>query len=313
MNKTFEGAIVIGSPRSGTTLLRRLLDAHPAIVCPSETNLLGAASRFLEESEIAGGLHVGVVPGLGFSGFSEDEVLSDLREFLFSYWRRILAKCGKELWVEKTAVDVFHLDAIERLCADQCRYICMSRHALDVVCSMKDLSIKMDAFLTEMHKFVKSHEQLSEAFAQAWCVANDRMLKFVNDHPDWCIQLKYENLVADPAAEMDRIYGFLGVEKIAETLVDDALNKKDSVGLGDWKTYGSSEVSTEQIGRYTSLDGWTIKRLAPLVNPLLKRLGYEPVVVSDIVAQQDSRRVKELGQYVAAMKMTGGDQSKDDE
>ncbi|MCA9663328.1 MAG: sulfotransferase, partial [Myxococcales bacterium] len=31
------GIIVLGAPRSGTTLLRRLLDAHPNIACPPET------------------------------------------------------------------------------------------------------------------------------------------------------------------------------------------------------------------------------------------------------------------------------------
>ncbi len=68
----YEGVIVLGVPRSGTTLLRRLLDAHPDIACPPETNLIGAASRFLQEDRFAGGLSVGVVPGLHFCGFDEE-------------------------------------------------------------------------------------------------------------------------------------------------------------------------------------------------------------------------------------------------
>jgi hypothetical protein len=313
MNPEFEGAVIIGCPRSGTTLLRRLLDSHPAIACPPETNLLSAASRFLEESEFAGGLSVGVVPGLGFSGFPEEEVIAELREFLFGYWRRILAKSGKTLWAEKTAVDVFHLDTIERLCADRCRYICISRNALDVVCSMTDLSNKMDAFLPEIHQFVKEHASLSDAFAHAWCAANDRMLRFIKDHPSWCLQLKYEDLVVDPVTEMNRIYAFLGQDSCAESLIDGALKNKQHAGLGDWKTYESEKVHSGQVDRSAGLDGWTRKRLAPLVDPMLERLGYPKVQLSDKLAQQDARRAQELGRLVASMKMTGSSQADTDE
>jgi protein-tyrosine sulfotransferase len=108
----YEGIVVLGVPRSGTTLVRRLLNAHPRIACPPETNLLSAAARFLAEQRFAGGLSVGVIPGLDFAGFSEAEVLERFREFLFSFWREIARRAGKARWAEKTAVDVFHLDAI---------------------------------------------------------------------------------------------------------------------------------------------------------------------------------------------------------
>ncbi|HEY4117191.1 MAG TPA: sulfotransferase [Byssovorax sp.] len=32
----YEGAVILGPPRSGTTLLRRLVDAHPNLSCPPE-------------------------------------------------------------------------------------------------------------------------------------------------------------------------------------------------------------------------------------------------------------------------------------
>lgn len=304
MNRDFEGVIILGSPRSGTTLLRRLIDAHPKIVCPAETNLLSSTSRFLEEADFAGGLSVGAIPGLGFSGFHEEEVLTRLREFLFGFWRDILTQSGKEIWAEKTAVDVFHIDAIERLCAGRCRYICISRHALDVVCSMKELSSKMDAYLPEIHSYIQRHASMSEAFAHAWCAANQRMLEFINDHPQWCIHLRYEDLVEDPTSEMNRIFEFLGVDTIASDFIEKALSGKELVGLGDWKTYESVKVTSQQVGRHAALDGWTVQKLAPIVNPLLARLGYPQARVSKQMSQHESRRTQELGRLVTAMKLT---------
>jgi protein-tyrosine sulfotransferase len=34
------GVVVLGFPRSGTTLLRRLLESHHDLCCPPETHLL---------------------------------------------------------------------------------------------------------------------------------------------------------------------------------------------------------------------------------------------------------------------------------
>ena len=51
MPDDYEGIIVLGAPRSGTTLTQRLLAAHPQIACPPETYLLRACSRFLHEEK----------------------------------------------------------------------------------------------------------------------------------------------------------------------------------------------------------------------------------------------------------------------
>ena len=137
----YEGIVVLGSPRSGTTLLRRLLNAHPDICCPPETNVLGACGRFLEERPFAGGMSVGVAPGLKFSGFAEEDVIQRLREFAFSFFREICAKNDRTIWAEKTAFDSFYVDSIERLCGGACRYIIIVRHPFDVVVSLRDLTI----------------------------------------------------------------------------------------------------------------------------------------------------------------------------
>src|SRR3972149_7016175 len=111
----YEGIIVLGMPRSGTTLLRRLLNAHPNICCPPETNLLSAAARFLEEHRFSGGHSVGVANALAFSGYAEQEVDARLREFVFGFFREFSGREGKRRWAEKTAFDAFHLDEIEKL------------------------------------------------------------------------------------------------------------------------------------------------------------------------------------------------------
>ena len=59
-------------------------------------------------------------------------------------FREIRDRAGKKRWAEKTAFDGFHVDAIARLCGDRCRYLVVYRHALDVVCSLRELSERME-------------------------------------------------------------------------------------------------------------------------------------------------------------------------
>jgi hypothetical protein len=59
-NPRHEGILLLGSPRSGTTLLRRLVDAHPNIACPGETNVFSSCGRFLRSERIAEGVRIGV-------------------------------------------------------------------------------------------------------------------------------------------------------------------------------------------------------------------------------------------------------------
>jgi hypothetical protein len=299
---TYEGIVVLGVPRSGTTLLRRLLDAHPHVCCPPETQLLSACSRFLEEAPFAGGLATGAIGGLGFAGYSRDEILDRLREFAFSFFREIAARNNKPRWAEKTAQDVFHLDAIEVLCGARCRYVCVVRHGLDVSCSIAELSAKMHRLLPELHEYVKRHAVPLEAYTRAWVDGNERLLAFVQAHPDWCVLTRYEDLLADPEAELARVLDFLGESEPVAPLLQRAFGTVAAPGLGDWKVYETHRVHRDSVGRYRDLDDWTVGHLAEIANPMLQRLGYDAVTPPKAATAETARHTYELARAVASLR-----------
>lgn len=293
----YEGIIVLGMPRSGTTLMHRILNAHSSIHCPPERYLLSACSRFLHEEPGVRGLNIGVLPGLHFDGYSEDEILGRLREFAVGIFRESASKANKPLWAEKTAFDIFHLDNIERLFAQHCRFICLTRHGLDVAVSIRELCEQLDLIHAELRPFFDRYHRPLVALCHAWVDRMQRLQVFHQDHLDQAFLLRYEDLVTQPHHEITRLFDFLEQPADVEQLLKQTFATAGSVGIGDWKTFETNTMHTSSIGRWKDLPTDLLKRLSELVNPTLVALGYEAVEVQQ-ESEEEARRRFQIGRMV---------------
>jgi len=298
-----EGILVLGAPRSGTTLLRRLLDAHPKIACPAETNVFAACGRFLRCERTADGVGIGVLDGLGYAGFAREEVLGRLRELAFSFHREYAARRGKPRWASKTAFDVFYLPEIEALCGDSCAFVCIQRHGGDVACSIQELCEKNGGYLQELHAYVVRYPVVLEAFAHAWVDLARALHEFAARHPRNALTVKYEELTADPDGTMARIMEFLG-ETWDPRWTEQALASRDAVGLGDWKTYGRSAVDAASVGRWKKLPRHAIAQLARICNPTLELCGYDPLPAAPEEPPEVTQRRYQVGLLLQKLKAT---------
>ena len=297
-----QGIVILGMPRSGTTLLRRLLDAHPAICCPPETYLLSAAARFLRAEAFAGGVSLGVLSGLSFAGIGEQVVVARLRQLVFGLLQDICRQRRKKRWAEKTAFNIFHLDQIEQLCSGTCRFLCLVRHPLDVVCSIKELTDKMEMYVAELHTYIHRYPAPLEAFAHAWVEMNTRLRRFVSDHPTDCLMLKYEDLVHSPAEELQRVFDFLGEPADVPAILAHALHGTEAIGLGDWKTYEHRAIHSASVARWRHLSPSALQRLANIVAVEMECAGYPPIAAGLSPQADSARRQYELGLLVTHMR-----------
>jgi len=292
------GIVILGPPRSGTTLLRRILGAHPDIAAPPETYLLSGAARFLHEDRFSPGLPIGAVAGLGFAGFDEAEVLSRLRAFVFGFADDFARRHDKRRWALKTAFDAFHVPAIRRLCAGHVQFVCLQRQGLDVIASLEELVHKTGGYVDELHAYVRRHPDPLEAFAQAWIDAAGAVAELAADEPG-AIALRYEDLVREPAAVIADLLARLGA-RADEGVLARALAELGEVGFGDWKTYGRATIDDSSVDRWRRLPAAARARLAELCNPTLVRLGYGAVPID--TATDDAQRRYELGLMVQRMR-----------
>ncbi len=298
------GIAILGFPRSGTTLLRRLLDAHPNIDSPGETYLLAGCARFLQSQTVVDGVEAGVLAGVRLLGIDPQEVLSRLRSVVFELRDLHARQSGRQRWVEKSAIDAFYLDAIREIFGERLFYIGIVRHGLDVCASTQEWCTRAESYPTELHRYIVQFPQPLVGFAHAWVDVMAAWERFSAALPNDTMVVRYEQLVTSPEEELRRVLEFVG-EPWEQGMIERALESGKLSGFGDWKAYGLRTIDTQSVGRYKRLSAGTLHQLAPIVNPTLVRWGYEPVGDHDPVNRDDPLRRYELGLLAQSLKVSG--------
>ncbi len=294
MDKKRKGTIILGTPRSGSTLLRRLIDAHPNVCCPAETGVFTACGRFLRQHQIAENVPVGVLSGMAFAGVPETETLARLRELAFGLFTEVCDRQDAERWVSKTPHDIFYIDEIEQLCADHCNFIYLVRHGADVACSMVELNDKLGVHLPETHNYIRQHSAPLDAMAHLWIDATKRAERFARANSANTLRITYEELVESPRDTMSKVFDLLG-QTTDGWSVDEALSGRENLGLGDWKTYQKDQIDAASVGRWKKLSDITQIRLAGILNPTLRMTEYEELPTRLAATDPEVRRRHEIG------------------
>lgn len=295
------GILILGCPRSGTTLLRRLLGTHPNIACPGETGLFRACAAFLNQETSGVGVEIGVLPGLGYAGFETSDIILKLRKFAFAFMEDFADREGKPRWLEKDAFNSFHIRRIEQLCEEEIKYICIVRHGLDVAPSIQELCNKSESAILDIHQYLIQYKRPMEAFTKLWVDVNSEIKALQERRPQQTILIKYEDLVSKPEIVIGKILEFLD-EPIPDDLISKASNSVGHVGLGDWKTYSREEIDSTSVHRWQSLHPYLIARMAGIANPTLKSLGYDEVNSEWDDNPEIAKRRYELALRLNAMK-----------
>ncbi|WP_444917973.1 sulfotransferase family protein [Microbulbifer sp. JMSA003] len=284
-----QGITILGHPRSGTTLLRRILNSHPHIASPPETHLFSSCARFIDADLTADGVDMGVLSGLNFAGFNDDDVLEELREFAFGFLNRFSRRQGKRRWAEKTAFDIFYLDAIEKILNDKVFYLGIIRHPLDVAASSVEFCNAAGVYPDVMHRYIKNFPRPVEAFVNSWVDTTESLLSLGERQEGNCLIVRYEDLVTDTEEVLRQILEVLG-EPYDATIMSGGLSKSDIIGFSDHKSYQRSTIDGASITKWKNLPSPLVSELADKLNPLLELCGYASLEVGDLISPESARR-----------------------
>ncbi len=263
-----EPVVVLTCARSGSTLLRFILDSHPELACPPETGVVDLCTRLGVLSMLLDGPPTGVRPGL--TGLAA----TSIRSWVTATFGTYLIRAGKTRWCDKSlgSAESAHrfLDLFP-----QTRFICLYRNCMDVI----DSALEACPFGLRgygMDPYVAAHPGNSVgAVADYWVTHTRAITEFEQAHPSACLRLRYEDLVADPEAQADRIFTFLGEMPVPGISQSCLAPGRELFGPSDHKIWATSSITADSVGRGSRLP---VQAISPpvltLINGLLDQLGY---------------------------------------
>ena len=208
MRKNSEGlsriVFVGGSPRSGTTLVQRVLNHHPKVYGGPEFDFIPGIAELYQR------MRDSVRSGRITRIIDEALLRRAFRELIASLLIPKAETEGVRILSEKTPSNVLAFDLLEEIVPES-KKILVIRDPRDVVNSILEVRNRQRRRLGSTSGFVR------DIFAAVNYV-NRCLLAGCSfaERTKNCLVVYYEDLVANPLPEANRIYAFLGLDALLE-------------------------------------------------------------------------------------------------
>ena len=183
--------MMLGFPRSGTTLLENALGAHPEIETFEEIPSFVRAADFLDRKAIPGQ----PVPR---------EIALEARRRYYEEIDRRTVKRSARIFVDKLPMNSAAIKTLEKLLPGK-KYIFSIRHPYDVVLSCFKQHFARNVAMDNFRRFPDACRLYDFAMSQWFDV-------FTLDEKERVTYVRYEDLVNDFQATTTRVLGFLGAD-----------------------------------------------------------------------------------------------------
>jgi tetratricopeptide (TPR) repeat protein len=248
---------VVGFPRSGTTLLEQMLDAHPDFCAMDERAFI---HELTERMHMAGQSYPSALAHL------TDTEADQLRAVYAAMVHKVVPDLGTRRLVDKNPLNMLCLPMIARLFPEARIILCL-RHPCDVLLSCYMQSFRSPAFMV----LCSSLQRLARGYVRAFEHWFDQMEVFAPRVLEW----RYESVVNRFDEHVLKLGHFLELD--------------DPAPLARFAEHARSKhyISTPSYAQVTqgihnrAVHRWHAYRemfepVLPLLQPVMERLGYLP-------------------------------------
>ena len=264
---------LIGSPRSGSTMLSRMLGAHSEIYAPEEPHLITPMAHLGFYDSVESAPYDPIITRAAARTLvealpdGEQSYLDALRAYSDQIYAGLLEQAGQssgKRLLDKTPAYALSLDFLAKL-YPQARFIVLTRHPIAVWSSF------VDSFFDGDDEVAHAHNPLLERYVPA-------VARFLRTAQVPMLSVQYENLVQEPDLNAQKICEFLDLP-YEPGMVDYGAGPnargESTRGLGDPTT-----VAKETRPTTASLSKWVgaakgLTARTGLYHEILARLGDE--------------------------------------
>jgi hypothetical protein len=254
--------------RSGSTLLRVMLNNHHDVACPPETQL----------PQVAGALIQMWASTEGHDGWSSlsDDAQAMIKKSVSTPLETFASKRGKKAWCDKSASSIPGAELLLEL-FPAARFICLYRHPMDVIASGLAAS-RWGYSSFGFEPYVRmSSDNIVRALAVYWYDQAAAIRRFERKHGDRCTRVYYETLVSAPEVTGRVLCDGLGIPWDPGVTHPDFGSLAD-YGNGDFKLPYSQGIDAGRIGRGHAIPAVMLpSSLLLVINTLLAELQYPEI------------------------------------
>jgi tetratricopeptide (TPR) repeat protein len=248
-------AFLVGFPRSGTTLLDRMLQAHPDI-------------EVLEEKSLFTHLHQDwVEPGVleALTDVNEAQIV-DARNIYRREMSRHRRQPQRALVIDKLPLNLTYLFLIHRL-FPEAPIIFLQRHPMDACISCYFQAFELEASMG----YFLDIELTAQYYAAVMQVASLSMDQIEGP----AFQLRYEDLVTEPKDQLTALINFLELET-DESMLEDW--RQDGGETSNTPSYQQvfQPLHTRSIGKWRHFSK-QLESSRAVLQPWVERFGYQEV------------------------------------
>ena len=279
VNTSIQLCFLLSAPRSGSTLLRRMLGCHPDIYAPMELHLMSYLDFQQRYQELSDQDHKHLLEGTIVArqevrgmqrsiSAAVDQMYARDRRPVSQFFSEIDPHLKQKVLVDKTPTYAFSLGTLERIkqTFPQAKFIHLKRSPNAVIKSM------IDSELGQLIRFQKTSGIHANRFAEAlWCLCEQNIRTSLRDVSDRTAHVNYESLVTDPETTMTKLHEFL--EITPSTSIDPYSNQtifskeQASQFAGDLKTYLRNSIDPSVANEWKKFE--SLQWLSPPTQDLL--------------------------------------------
>lgn len=276
----YDPFFIIGSGRCGTTLLRRMLIAHPDVYIPPESWMLGRCVKLWRQNpSLTWRDRVYLIvaqfeytPGMREAGWPElapvakrllevepkARSLARIIDMVYRFSAQDDSDCRR--WGDKTPLSTFSLPRI-RSVFPSAKFIHLIRDGCDVTFSCLQAGRYQDLRLA----------------ARRWAASTKLASRFCQRYHGQCLEVRYEQLVLKPEETLRQVCDLLDLEFLPRMVESEDMTSK-------MKNVSKTNPFTENVRRPVFADSIGKGRralsadqrqlIAPIIGKELERLGY---------------------------------------